>query len=380
MLCFTLVNASYPFPKFLSFHLEQYAAILFFLHFSAGQRGFHDPIQVLNFFSPVHQFFFCYRLWLLSIVWKKSLFHFFLYLRVIWATPTERPILVIRINTSPNLEDRSTKFRKLSFEWILSSFDFVWAWAQHKSPLRSRAGEHRVLACRVLVSLGKLEVDQPCFFMNFLAQRLFERFCFLAGLKQIWNSVSMFQEFEQVVPFPFSTILFAFQVQAASWYIWTSERPTLQEERRWTTAASSNFQAQSLQHLHQSLKEILSYLQVKLARDPWYCRNVQRPCRSWRSYPPRCQTLSILHQVCRAPHCWRALLSHWFAWQPPKFKLWKLNFTLNYIQATQGQYRPETPSKRKGFHDLQVQTSYLIWDFIHVISSHCRVVSSYLTF
>ena len=191
----------------------------------------------------------------------------------------------------------------------------------------------------------------------------------------------MFRGFGQVGPSPFSVVRFVFRVQPSFWCTLTSKRPVLREERHWTTATSSNSQDQSPHHLLQSLKEILSCLQVMLIGNPSYCRSELRPCHSWRSYPLRCQTPNILRQVFQAPHCWRALLFNWLVWPPLKFKLLKLNFTLNYIQATQSQYRLWNPFKQMGFHVLWVQTSFLIWNFYcGVISNHCQVVSSYLTF
>ena len=100
------------------------------------------------------------------------------------------------------------------------------------SLLISKVDEHQALACRALISLRKLAFDQPYVFKNFLALRLFKRFCFLTGLKQIWNSIFKFQEFERARLFPFSIALFAFQAQASFWYILTSGKQVLLEELR----------------------------------------------------------------------------------------------------------------------------------------------------
>ena len=173
------------------------------------------------------------------------------------------------------------------------------------SLLRSTVDEHQALAYKALISLGKLASDQPYVFKNFLALRLFKRFCFLTGLKQIWNSVSKFQEFERARLFPFSIALFAFQAQASFWYILTSGKQVLLKEHRWITVASFGFLARLHHYLQHSQMEILclSYLLVKLARDLTICKNALKPYRSWRSCYPQYLRLSTLRQVCLVHHC-----------------------------------------------------------------------------
>ena len=166
-----LVNASYPFPKLWSFQPNQGVITCFVHRFWAKQRGYRGLALTLDFFFPMHLFFFCCHLWFLSIVWKRSPFRCVLALLKTLDELAEKPILEIGTSTSQDPWGRFIKCRKPSFEWILSNFGWSCALAQRRSPRRWGANELRVLACRAPVSLGRLAVDQPCSFKNFSVQK-----------------------------------------------------------------------------------------------------------------------------------------------------------------------------------------------------------------